>query len=160
MHIAWTAQGPLDIALAVSLAVVVMAVVLAVADRRRPPPSKRTAPASWLLVGASDGLARSAVAAAAWVVGAALFVTPRYAAWGLLGGVALVAARRVRVAGVVAITALGYIAYEVVETVRTEHPDPTPLFPGRFEQLHHLGLFAAVSLAVTLLARARRRPAR
>ena len=67
---------------------------------------------------------------------------------------------RVRVAGVVAIVALGYIAYEVVDTVRTEHPDPTPLFPGRFEQLHHLGLFAAVSLAVTLAARARRRPAR
>ncbi len=160
VHIAWTAQGPLDVALAVSLATVVMAVVLVVADRRRPPPSTRTAPASWLLVGASDGLARSAVAAAAWVVGAALFVTPRYAVWGLLGGLVLVAARRVRVAGVVAIVALGYIAYEVVDTVRTEHPEPTPLFPGRFEQLHHLGLFAAVSLAVTLAARARRRPAR
>jgi arabinofuranan 3-O-arabinosyltransferase len=160
VHIAWTAQGPLDVALAVSLAVVVMAVVLAVADRRRLPPSRRTAPASWLLVGASDGLARSAVAAAAWVVGAALFVTPRYAVWGLLGGLVLVAARRVRVAGVVAIVALCYIAYEVVDTVRTEHPDATPLFPGRFEQLHHLGLFAAVSLAVTVAARARRRPAR
>ena len=69
----------------------------------------------------------------------------------------MVLTRRVRLAGVVAIGAMAYVAYTVVDTVRTEHPDATPLFPGRFEDLHHLGLFAAVSLAVTLGARARRR---
>ena len=73
--------------------------------------------------------------------------------WGLLGGPRARGTRRVRVAGYVAIVALGYIAYDVVDTVRTEHPGATPLFPGHFEHLHHLGLFAAVSSGLELVAR-------
>ena len=75
MHIAWTAQRPLSVALAVSLAMVVMAVVIAIADRRRTT-APAIATATWLLVGPSDGIVRSALAALAWVGGAALFVTP------------------------------------------------------------------------------------
>ena len=132
VHIAWTAQRPLDVALAVSLAAVVMAVVIAVADRRRLPP----VPADRAgVLAARRPVRRTACAARsparAWVGGAALFVTPGYAVWGLLGGA--------RARGNAAASAWPaswrssrscYIAYEVVDTVRAEHPDATPLFPG------------------------------
>jgi hypothetical protein len=39
--------------------------------------------------------------------------------------------------------------------VRRDHPPPTPAFPLLFADLHHLGLFAAVAVAVSALARSR-----
>ncbi len=40
----------------------------------------------------------------------------------------------------------------VVRVVRTERPLPDAGWPVRFERLHGLGLFAAVTLGVTLAA--------
>jgi hypothetical protein len=39
-----------------------------------------------------------------------------------------------------------YIAAYVVAVVHEQHPVPNAGFPVRFEKLHELGLFAAVSL--------------
>ena len=154
--VGWTAQPPLDAAIAVSLAAAFVALVLAFADRAsRPtvrvdgwPPARWT---SWRC----DGLSRSVVAALAWVLLAALFVDPAWALWGLAGGAAVVATRRNRLAGLVAAGAMVWIAADVVTTVCRDHPPPTPTFPLLFADLHHLGLFAAVAVAVSALARRR-----
>ncbi len=103
----------------------------------------------------SDGLRRSVVAALAWIALAGLFVDREWAWWGLVGGAAVVATRRIRLAGLVAAAIIGWIAVDVVTTVRRDHPPATPGFPLLFEDLHHLGLFAAVAVAVSALARRR-----
>ena len=68
---------------------------------------------------------------------------------------AVVATRRIRLAGLVAAAALVRIAVEVITTVRRDSPPADPGFPLLFADLHHLGLFAAVALAVSALARRR-----
>lgn len=154
MGLTWTVQRPLDAALVVSALAGLAAVVLAVADRSvRPPPAP--APARFEPIGPSDGLVRAGVAAATYAVAAGLFVTPGWALAGAAGGALVLASRRVRVAGYVAALALVVIAHGVVTTVRRDHPPVSPGFPGHFDHLHHLGLFAAVSLAVSVLGRRR-----
>ena len=124
VHIAWTAQRPLGVALAVSLAMVVMAVVIVIADRRRTTAPQRSRRRPGCSSAPSDGIVRSAIAARPGSSAPALFVTPGYAVWGLLGGVAVVLTRRVRLAGVVAIGAMAYIAY--TWSTRCAPSTPTP----------------------------------
>jgi arabinofuranan 3-O-arabinosyltransferase len=151
--IGWTEQRPLNAAIAVTGAAVLVAVVLAITDRRRAVVALPAEP-RWASF-RSDGLRRGVVAAAAWTALAGLFVAPGWAWWGLAGGAAVVATRRVRLAGLVAAAAVARIAVEVAGTVHRDEPAPTPSFPLLFEDLHHLGLFAAVALAVSALARRR-----
>ena len=157
MWVGWTAQRPLNAAIAVSVAAAFVALVLAITDRRRrtPLPSAGPRPLPRWATLQSDGLRRSVVAAVAWVVLAGLFVDPEWASWGLVGGAAVVAARRIRLAGLVAVAIIGWIAADVVTTVRRDHPPATPGFPLLFADLHHLGLFAAVAVAVSAFARRR-----
>jgi arabinofuranan 3-O-arabinosyltransferase len=150
--VGWTAQRPLNAAIAVSVAAAFVALTLAVVDRARRRPLERRALPQWATL-QSDGLRRSLVAGAAWVILAGLLVDPGWAWWGLAGGAAVVATRRIRLAGLVAVAAIVRIAVDVVTTVRTDHPPATPGFPLLFEDLHHLGLFAAVSVAISALAR-------
>ena len=153
--VGWTAQRPLNAAIAVSLAAAFVAVVLAITDRARLPAGRRLdRSAGWAGLH-TDGLRRSVVAAIAWVVLAGLFVDVRWAWWGLAGGAVVVATRRIRLAGLVAVAALVRIAIDVVITVGDDHPPANAGFPLRFEDLHHLGLFAAVALAVSAFARRR-----
>ena len=153
--VGWTAQRPLNAAIAVSLAAAFVAVVLAIIDRTRLPAGRRLdRSAGWAGLH-TDGLRRSVVAGIAWVVLAGLFVDVRWAWWGLAGGAVVVATRRIRLAGLVAVAALVRIAIDVVITVGDDHPPANAGFPLRFEDLHHLGLFAAVALAVSALARRR-----
>jgi arabinofuranan 3-O-arabinosyltransferase len=154
--VGWTAQPRLNAAIAVSLAATFVALVLVFVDRASRPRVRVDGwpPARWTRW-RSDGLARSIVAAGAWIVLAGAFVDPAWALWGLAGGAALVATRRIRIAGLVAAAAIVWIAVDVVTTVRRDHPSPTPAFPLLFADLHHLGLFAAVAVAVSALARRR-----
>lgn len=154
VEIEWTVQRRLHIALAVSALAAIGAVVLIVRERRVPP-APPVEPARLRFFGPSDGLVRSIIAAGVYAAAAALFVQPGYAWWGLAGGALIVATRRVRVAAYVAVAGLVKIAYHVTTFVRREHPQPTPSFPGHFENLHWLGLFVAVSLGVSALARNR-----
>ena len=86
---------------------------------------------------------------------AGLFVDAAGPGGGSSAARAVVATRRIRLAGLVAVAALVRIAVDVVTTVRRDQPPATPGFPLLFEDLHHLGLFAAVALAVSALARRR-----
>jgi arabinofuranan 3-O-arabinosyltransferase len=154
--VGWTAQPPLNAAIAVSLAAAFVALVLVFTDRSSRPRVRVDGwpPARWTRW-RSDGLVRSVVAAGAWAVLAALFVDPPWALWGLVGGAAIVATRRIRIAGLVAAAAIVWISVDVATTVRRDHPAPTPGFPLLFADLHRLGLFAAVAVAVSALARRR-----
>ena len=93
------------------------------------------------------------VATASWVVAAALFIGPW---WGVIAAVAaaplVLLLGRPRLAGLVTIGVLLVSGAVVVHVVRTERPWPDAGWPRRFEWLHGLGLFAAVSLAVTIAA--------
>lgn len=163
VDVRWTAQRPLSIALIASGLAAIVCVVLAARDRPR---HDRTAAREAMLagdrprlqlLGPSDGIRRSAAAAAAWVILAGLFVAPGYVWWGLLGGLAVVLTRRIRLAAWFAVFALVRIALGVIRTVWRDHPPADPGFPGLFENLHRLGQFAAVALLVGAMATRRQR---
>ena len=88
-----------------------------------------------------------------WVVLAAVLVGPGWALVAAIAAAVLVVwLGRPRLAGLVTIGILAVIGAVIVRVVRTERPWPDAGWPVRFEWLHGLGLFAAVSLAVTLAA--------
>jgi hypothetical protein len=72
--------------------------------------------------------------------------------WGLVAALAsvplLLFLGRPRLAGLVTMGILAVIGTVTVDVVRTERPWPDAGWPGRFEWLHGVGLFAAVSLAI------------
>jgi arabinofuranan 3-O-arabinosyltransferase len=154
VHVSWTAQRPLTLAISISVAAAIACIVLVVRDRRatRRPHATRSDEVRWRVFGPSDGIRRSAVAAAAWTLLSALFVTSEYAWWGLLGGLAILLTRRIRIAAWVAVGAMVRVAIDVITFVWREHPLAYPGFPGNWEHLHRFGLFIAVSLLVSLLA--------
>jgi arabinofuranan 3-O-arabinosyltransferase len=93
------------------------------------------------------------IATGAWVAASAAFIGPW---WGVVAAVAAVPlvllVGRPRLAGFVTIGLVLVAGAVVVHVVRTERPWPDAGWPRRFEWLHGLGLFAAVSLGVTLAA--------
>ena len=152
VRIGWTAQAPLNAALAFTVAMAFGCVVIACVDK----PARGGRPVldqpRWQPLGASDGIKRSAVAAAAWVGLAALFVSPGYGWWGLLGGAVVLLTRRIRLAAWFAVAAMVRVALDVIWTVWRDHPPANPGFPGTWEHLHRFGQFVAVSLLVSTLA--------
>lgn len=150
VDVRWTAQRPLTVALVLTLLAAIACLVLVVVDRRpsqvEPPPARPPALA-WR--GSPVDRNMALVATAVWVIGAALFVQP---AWGLVaavaGAVVVGVLRQPRWAGLVTLGLLGVIALWVLWVVRRDRPWPDAGWPVRFERLHELGLFAAVSLAV------------
>jgi arabinofuranan 3-O-arabinosyltransferase len=149
VELRWTAQRPLDVALALSVLAVLACLVLALLDRR---PIELPAPAPGPRLTWTDPPTtgrRRLLPIAVWVVGAALLVQP---GWGLVAafaGVVLVSVcGQPRWAGLVTLVLLAVIALGVLWIVRRDRPWPDAGWPVRFERLHELGLFAAVSLAV------------
>ena len=164
VDVQWTAQTPLTLALIVTAAALAACLTLAALDRRRTP----------VLVaagGLDDGGARLDgpgppvgrrwrwIASAVWVGAATLFVGP---VWGLAAAVMalvlVVVLGRPRWAGVVALASLAVVAVGVLYVVRRDRPPPDGGWPVRFERVHELGLFAAVSLLVTAFTPRRREP--
>lgn len=147
----WSAQTLVTAGIITSIAGVMVAIGLALADRRR-----AALPAVHLptLVGWAEReqLAIALAAAGATVVGAVALVAPRYWVWGALLGIAIIATRRVRLAGVVAAAAVAWIGLRVGRAVLTAPPPADADFPRAFESLHQLGQFAVVALAVTAIA--------
>ncbi len=154
----WTAQAPQTIALVLSALAVLACLVLMLLDRRpatvpamRPPrfaTGERAVPPR-----------RRWIAAAVWVLAAVLLVGP---GWGLVAavaaGVIVVAIGRPRLAGAVTLAILAVMGVVVVWVMRTEHPYPNAGWPVRFEWLHGLGLFAAVSLGISAFSGSGSRP--
>ncbi|MBA3606476.1 MAG: hypothetical protein H0W46_11020, partial [Acidimicrobiia bacterium] len=81
---------------------------------------------------------------------------PLWALAGLAGGAVVVLLGRPRLAGYVTLAALATMAVTVYVVVGRDRPFPDAGWPVRFEYLHELGLFAAVSLAVAAIGTGRR----
>ena len=82
-------------------------------------------------------------------------------AWALVAAagsaVLLALARRPRLAGLVTLGALAFIAAAIIWIQRTEHTAANAAWPARFDRVHSLGLFAAVSLLPAAAGWPRRR---
>lgn len=156
--IRWTAQTPLTVALVLTVVAVLGSVALAVVDRRRTVGA--TVPPARFAIGERPVPMRARwIASGAWVVLAAVLVGPGWAlAAAVPAAVLVVALGRPRLAGFVTMGILVVIGAVVVRVVQTERPWPDAGWPVRFEWLHGLGLFAAISLAVTTLVGRGRRP--
>ncbi len=150
MH--WTAQRPQMIALLLTGLTLLVCLALVLLDRK----SAITAePAPAVLGWSGDrvGVRRRWVAAAVWVVAAALLVGFGWAlVAAIAGGLLIVRVGRPRLAGFVAVGLLAAIAAVVIVIVLREHPLPNAAWPVRFERWHGVGLFAAVSLLIVLFS--------
>jgi arabinofuranan 3-O-arabinosyltransferase len=156
----WTAQRPLDIALVLTVAAALACIALAILDRRRTVPDAVPVPALQF-PGRREARPILVGVGLAWVVAAVLLIGPRWGLLALLSAAALVAVGRPRVAGLVTAGIVATIGAVMVWVVHDERPWPDAGWPARFEWLHRWGLFAAVSLLVTVAAgldARRRRP--
>ncbi|HEU5109700.1 MAG TPA: hypothetical protein VFT95_14255, partial [Micromonosporaceae bacterium] len=157
----WTSQRPLTIALVLSVIAMVACIVLAVIDRRRRSDEVRVRPARLEFPGRPASRPALVAGAAVWIVAAGLLVGPVWALAAAAGSAVILAlARRPRLAGLVTLGALAFIAAAIIWIVRTEQPGPFAGWPARFDRLHTLGLFAAVSLLPAAAGWPRRRRAR
>jgi arabinofuranan 3-O-arabinosyltransferase len=141
----WTAQTPLNIALVLSVLSILAAIGLVIFDRRHTPLPVHPAPL-FEFPGPPVPVAGRLTAAAVWIAAAGLLVAPAWALVAAIGALAVGLLGRPRIAGLVTLGGLMYIAAYVVAVVHQQHPFPDAGFPVRFEKLHELGLFAAVSL--------------
>jgi arabinofuranan 3-O-arabinosyltransferase len=154
----WTAQRPQTIALIISAVGVLACLALAGFDRRTAP-ARRVPTATLALREPPVDERRRWFAAGVWVVAAALFVG---FGWTLLAAIAAAVLvlwlGRPRLAGLVTIGVLVVMGAVVVRIVQSEHPFPNAGWPHRFESLHGLGLFAAITLLVAAFADPSPRP--
>jgi arabinofuranan 3-O-arabinosyltransferase len=147
----WTAQWPLDVGLLLTVVAVLACIVLAAFDRRREPVAA-TAVAAVEFPGGREPRPVLVVTGLAWIVAALLLVGPRWALLAVAGAAALVAVGRPRAVGLVTAGIVSTIGAVIVSVVRDERPWPDAGWPARFEWLHRWGLFAAVTLLVTVAA--------
>jgi arabinofuranan 3-O-arabinosyltransferase len=148
----WTAQPPLTIALILT-ALAILACLLLVALDRRSAPALVTAAPTFAPIGRPIPTRRRWIAAATWVVAAVLLVGPGWAlVAALAAAVLLVVLGRPRTVGWVSVGILIVMGAVVAWVVQHERPYPDAGWPVRFEWLHGLGLFAAVSLAIVAFA--------
>ena len=156
----WTSQRPLTIAILLSGLAVLVAIALAVLDRRRAPLPVHPAPRIDF-PGARAPRPALIAGAVVWVAAAGLLVGPAWMLAAAAGSaVVLGGLRRPRLAGLLTVGILAFSAVVVVYVVRTDQPFPNAGWPVRFDWLHGLGLFAAVSLLPAAAGWPRRRAAR
>jgi arabinofuranan 3-O-arabinosyltransferase len=154
----WTAQTPQTIALVLSAMAVLACLALVLLDRRRAAVPVTAAP-RFAAGERPIPRRRRWIAAGTWVLAAVLLVGP---GWGLVAAVTaaviVVVLGRPRLAGAVTFGILAVMGLVVVWIMRREHPYPSAGWPLRFERLHGLGLFAAVSLGISLFSGSRSAP--
>jgi arabinofuranan 3-O-arabinosyltransferase len=157
----WTSQRSLTVALALSVIAVLACIVLALLDRRRRPDGLRVRPARFEFPGRPAPRPALVAGAGVWIVAAGLLVGPAWALAAAAGSAVVMAlARRPRLAGLVTLGALAFIAIAIIWIQRTEQPGANAGWPARFDWLHSLGLFAAVSLLPAAAGWPRRRARR
>lgn len=157
VEVDWNAQRAFVWALVLSVVGAAVAMWLIARDRVRrdteatTPAIRASAPAwSW---GPSDrvGLRQILASTAVWAVVSALLVGPQWALCGLLGGAALAAVRHQRIVELTALASLLVVAAVVVVRERRSAPLPNGGWPGTFESLHGLGMFAVACVIVAAL---------
>jgi arabinofuranan 3-O-arabinosyltransferase len=154
----WTAQRPLTVALVVSALAVAGCLALVALDRRRRGTPAVAALARLALADPAAPWPVRWTAAVLWVAASALLVG---FGWALVAAVAAAVLvlwlGRPRLGAAVTLVILAVIGAVVVYVVLTERPFPNAGWPARFEWLHGLGLFAAVSLVPAVVTAPRPR---
>ena len=154
----WTSQRPLTFALVLSGLAVLAAIALAIFDRRRQPLPAYALPRLGF-PGAPAPRPALIAGAVVWIAAAGLLVGPAWMLAAAVGSaIVLGVLRRPRLAGLVTVGILAFSVLVVVYIVRNEQPFPNAGWPVRFERLHGLGLFAAVSLLPAAAGWPRRGP--
>ncbi|MDW3213101.1 MAG: alpha-(1-_3)-arabinofuranosyltransferase family protein [Ilumatobacteraceae bacterium] len=156
VEVRWTAQGTLVWALVVSLLGTAGAIALIARARLRRDddigiPDTATPPGwSW---GPSAPVARhrAVMIAATWTLAGGLLIGPQWALCGLVGGAAVVIVRRHRLVELTALASLLVVAAIVVLRERRSAPPPNGAWPGTFESVHGLGMFAIACVIVAAL---------
>jgi arabinofuranan 3-O-arabinosyltransferase len=157
VELRWTAQWALDWALVLSALGAVSAVWLVVRGRvRRDPdhtaPAVDTSPPLWSWGPATPvGRRQALVVTTVWVTASLLLVGPVWALCGLLGGAAIILMPRHRLVELTALASLMVVAAIVVVRERRTAPPPNGAWPGTFESLHGLGMFAVACVVVAAL---------
>jgi arabinofuranan 3-O-arabinosyltransferase len=157
----WTAQRPVDIAMAISAAAVLLAIGLVITSlfAGRGDPAARRPRIDLAFTTSSASSSRAAwVATAVSAVGAALLIQPVWGAVGLGVGMVGVLLDRVRahrpertaprvfeIAGLALATA---VVVAVLHTVRTQRPFPNSGWTERVDHLNGAALFALLVIAV------------
>ena len=148
----WTAQWPFLWALTASVLAVGVAIGLIRREWHRL--DRATAPVQGAGPAWSSGPAgalpprRAVLIATLWAVTAAVVIGPQWALCCLLGGATLLVLRRHRVVELTALASLLVVAAGVVLRERRSAPPPNGAWPGVFESLHGLGMFAVVCVIV------------
>ncbi len=157
VHASWSAQRPLTIAYAVTVATVVVCVgVIAAAARRRPAgstlgPRPGAAPPELTAGDRPGSPPRLAAIAAVWIAAGFLLVGPAGALGGLLGAVGLVVWRGRRIPELTATACVIVLAGAVVVRERRYAPLPDGGWPHAFEHYHGVGMFAIAAVLTAAL---------
>ena len=151
----WTAQRPFVWALTASLLAAGLAIGLIRRERRRDDRTTGPAPGgapvwSWGPA-AAWSTRRVLVITILWAATAAVLIAPLWALCGLLGGAGLLVLRRHRVVELTALASLLVVAAVVVLRERRSAPPPNGAWPGVFESLHGIGMFAVACVIVAAL---------
>lgn len=96
-------------------------------------------------------IGRALVIAGVWIAACAVLIGPQWALCGLLGGAAVVGLRRHRWVEMTALASLLVVAGIVVLRERRTAPPADGAWPGVFESLHGLGMFAVACVIVAAL---------
>ena len=142
----WTPQSSLNIALLIAALGVLGCLLLALLDRRSARPIPACEPPSWSPLGRRSSTLEAATAAIALVIGSALLIEPRWAAFAVAPAAAVVAARRPRLAAWGSVALAACLGAAVLFGQRSNRYFPDAAWPGHFEHLHHAGLFVVVLL--------------
>jgi arabinofuranan 3-O-arabinosyltransferase len=150
----WTQQRNLEIAFAVTVIGVIVALALFVLDRRR-----RRAGAGGIPAGApvlrGDLVAvtrrRAIVLALVWCVASGVLIAPEWALAGAAGGLAVIVLRRQRLVELTAWATVVAVGALVTIRERRNSPAPDGGWPTIFESWHRLAMFAVVTVLVAAL---------
>ncbi|MFP5489021.1 MAG: discoidin domain-containing protein, partial [Acidimicrobiia bacterium] len=147
----WGPQRTQDVAFALTLASVAVALALVVRDRRRSAPHVEPAVAptwswerlpsgqpGWLIVGL-------------WTLPALLLAGPWWGLVALAGGLVAQRCRTVPIGALTTLAAVAVIGLAVTYLERRDAPFPGGGWPTTFESLHWVGMFAFATLAASAL---------
>jgi arabinofuranan 3-O-arabinosyltransferase len=153
VDVRWTPQRGLALALLISTVAGLACCAIVARDRGRDdmPPEEQASEPAWVEPGRSLSDTARIVAAALWTLTAVLLIGPEWALWGALGGLAVISTRRVRLPEFTALASLLVVAVVVIARERRTAPLPNGGWPGTFESLHELGMFAIVAVLVGAL---------
>lgn len=151
--VTWGLQRAQNLALLLSLAAALVALVLLVLDRRTAAAGgdNAVAPVPVFAWEQTPSGHPSWVIVALWTVPALLLAGPAWALLGFVGGLVAQRYRAVPLGALTALAAVAVIGLAVTYLERRDAPYPGGGWPTTFDSLHWIGMFAFAALAASVL---------